>query len=214
MQVDIAELETHRAALTGHCYRMLGSAADAEDAVQETIVRAWRSLDRFEGRSSLRTWLHRIATNVCLDTLSDSERRVRPFEEGPAGSLEHELQTRERSHWLEPIPDSRALPSDADPYHLAVLRQSIRLAFVAALQHLPPRQRAAVILTEVLGWSAADVADCIETSVPAVNSALQRARATLGECSGGLQADGRLKPAATLSDEQSDLLERYVDAFQ
>jgi RNA polymerase sigma-70 factor (ECF subfamily) len=207
MQVDVAELETHRAALTGHCYRMLGSAADAEDAVQETIVRAWRSLDRFEGRASLRTWLHRIATNVCLDTLSDSERRVRPFEEGPAGSLDHELQARERSHWLEPIPDARVLPSDADPYHLAVLRQSIRLAFVAALQHLPPRQRAAVILTEVLGWSAAEVADCLETSVPAVNSALQRARATLG----GL---GVVESDDALSDEQSDLLERYVDAFQ
>jgi len=206
MHVDVSELEVHRAALTGHCYRMLGSVADAEDAVQETIVRAWRSLDRFEGRASVRTWLHRIATNVCLDALSDGSRRMRPFEEGPAGSLEQELVTRERSHWLEPIPDARATPSDADPFQQAVLRQSIRLAFVAALQHLPPRQRAAVILTEVLGWSAAEVADCLETSVPAVNSALQRARATLAGL-GVVESD-------ELSDEQSELLEQYVDAFQ
>jgi len=202
MHVDAADLETHRTALTGHCYRMLGSAADAEDAVQETIVRAWRSLDRFEGRSSLRTWLYRIATNVCLDTLSDSDRRFRPFEEGPAGSIESTLETHERTHWLEPIPDARAIPSDADPFQTAVLRQSIRLAFVAALQHLPPRQRAAVILTEVLGWSAAEVAECIEASVPAVNSALQRARATLGKLS-----------ADDVNDEPSELLEQYLDAF-
>ncbi len=206
MHVDIAEIETHRAALTGHCYRMLGSSADAEDAVQETIVRAWRSLDRFEGRSSLRTWLYRIATNVCLDTLSDADRRFRPFEEGPAGMpVAEALESRERTHWLEPIPDARAIPADADPFEAAALRQSIRLAFVAALQHLPPRQRAAVILTEVLGWSAAEVAECIETSVPAVNSALQRARATLGK----LNVVDR-----ELSDEKSQLLEQYLDAFQ
>ncbi len=205
--IDIADLETHRAALTGHCYRMLGSSADAEDAVQETFVRAWRSLERFEGRSSVRTWLHRIATNVCLDTLSSSERRARPFEEGPAGRpVAEELVARERSHWLEPIPDARAIPSDADPHQQAVLRQSIRLAFVAALQNLPPRQRAAVILTEVVGWSAAEVADCLETTVPAINSALQRARATLGKL-GVIESDD------VLSDEQSALLERYVDAF-
>ena len=208
MNVDIAEIETHRAALTGHCYRMLGSSADAEDAVQETIVRAWRSLGRFEGRSSLRTWLYRIATNVCLDTLSDADRRFRPFEEGPAGSpVEQELASRERTHWLEPIPDARAIPADADPFEAAALRQSIRLAFVAALQHLPPRQRAAVILTEVLGWSAAEVAECIETSVPAVNSALQRARATLANCG------DRLQPVS-LEPEKTQLLEQYLDAFQ
>ena len=224
MHVDVTELETHRAALTGHCYRMLGSVADAEDAVQETIVRAWRSLGRFEGRASVRTWLHRIATNVCLDTLSDGSRRMRPFEEGPAGSLEQELVKRERSHWLEPIPDARAIPSDADPFQQAVLRQSIRLAFVAALQHLPPRQRAAIILTEVLGWSAAEVADCLETSVPAVNSALQRARATLAKCGTRSQpvrdreaaafGGGRVENPSHISDEQSELLEQYVDAFQ
>jgi len=208
MQVDVADLETHRAALTGHCYRMLGSFADADDAVQETIVRAWRSLDRFEGRSSLRTWLYRIATNVCLDSLSDGSRRMRPFEEGPAAqSIDGPFETRDRVHWLEPIADARAIPADADPLQAAVLRQSIRLAFVAALQHLPPRQRAVLLLTEVLGWSAAEVAECLEMTVAAVNSGLQRARATMGT--------RNLQPSRdALSEAQSALLERYVEAFQ
>src|SRR5688572_22995044 len=206
MSIDVAQLESHRAALTGHCYRMLGSAFDAEDAVQETLVRAWRSVDRFEGRASVRTWLYRIATNVCLDALSDSSRRARPMEEGPVGSVHDELQTRPHNHWLEPIPDARALPSDADPFHLAVLRQSIRLAFVSALQHLPPRQRAALLLVEVLGWSAAEVADCLDMSVAAVNSALQRARATIALRKQTTSED-------VLTDDQSKLLDRYVDAF-
>jgi RNA polymerase sigma-70 factor (ECF subfamily) len=206
MHVDVSELEAHRTALTGHCYRMLGSAADAEDAAQETIVRAWRSVDRFEGRSSIRTWLYRIATNVCLNALSEGSRRFRPMEEGPSGSVGHELTTRERTHWLEPIPDARALPADGDPLQTAVLRQSIRLAFVAALQHLPPRQRAAILLTEVLGWSAAEVAECLECSVAAVNSALQRARATLGTRAVADRTE-------RLSDEQAELLDRYVTAF-
>lgn len=206
MSFDVGQLETHRVALTGHCYRMLGSAVDAEDAVQETMVRAWRSLDRFQGRASLRTWLYRIATNVCLDTLSDRSRRVRPMEEGPVGSVDDSLEARPRTHWLEPIPDARALPADSDPFELAVLRQSIRLAFVSALQHLPPRQRAALLLTEVLGWSVAEVTECLDCSVAAVNSALQRARATLAT---------RNVAAANepLSDAQSTLLDRYVDAF-
>ena len=207
MHTDVTALEAHRAELTGHCYRMLGSAADADDAVQETLVRAWRSLDRFEGRASIRTWLYRIATNVCLDALSDSSRRFRPMEEGPAGSIGDTLDTRDRTHWLEPIPDARAIPSDADPHETAVLRQSIRLAFVAALQHLPPRQRAAILLTEVVGWSAAEVASCLETSVASVNSALQRARATLGN------RDLRASAGQELSEEASRLLEDYVDAF-
>ena len=206
MSLDIAQLEVHRTALTGHCYRMLGSAFDAEDAVQETLVRAWRSVDRFEGRSSVRTWLYRIATNVCLDALSDPSRRARPIEEGPAGTVDDDLQTRPPMHWLEPIPDSRALPSDADPFERAALRQSIRLAFVSALQHLPPRQRAALLLVEVLGWSAAEVAECLEMSVAAVNSALQRARATVAGRNG-------TKPEESLTAEQSALLERYLDAF-
>jgi RNA polymerase sigma-70 factor, ECF subfamily len=207
MSIDAAQLESHRAALTGHCYRMLGSAFDAEDAVQETLVRAWRSVDRFEGRSSLRTWLYRIATNVCLDALSDSSRRARPMEEGPVGSVNDELQVRPRTHWLEPIPDARALPLDADPFQLTALRQSIRLAFVAALQHLPPRQRAALLLVEVLGWSAAEVAECLDMSVAAVNSALQRARATVALAR-------RDESAEPLAGEQSRLLERYVEAFE
>src|SRR5688500_17555229 len=140
---SVAQLEEHRAALTGHCYRMMGSAVDADDAVQETMVRAWRSLDRFDGRASLRTWLYRIATNVCLDMLADRSRRARPLEEGPHGSVDDELDTLPRTHWLEPVPDARVLPADGDPAELAVLRQSIQLAFVAALQHLPPKQRAA-----------------------------------------------------------------------
>src|SRR5918994_1335286 len=179
MTADVAQLEPYRTALIGHCYRMLGSVSDAEDAVQETMVRAWRNLDRFEERASVRTWLYRIATNVCLDALSDRSRRARPIEEGPVGTLDAELETRPRTHWLEPIPDVRAIPADGDPFEVAALRQSIRLAFVAALQHLPPRQRAALVLTDVLGWSAAEVAECLETSIAAVNSALQRARATL-----------------------------------
>jgi RNA polymerase sigma-70 factor (ECF subfamily) len=209
MHVDVSNLEAHRAALTGHCYRMLGSAADADDAAQETIVRAWRSLERFEGRASLKTWLYRIATNVCLDLLSDSSRtRMRPMEDGHGlRSIENAvLEARDRTHWLEPIPDARVMPHDADPHELAVLRQSIRLAFVSALQHLPPRQRAALLLTDVLGWSAAEVAECLEMTVAAVNSGLQRARATM-------TARGANASPQELNEEQSELLERYVDAF-
>ena len=206
MELAVTDLETHRSALTGHCYRMLGSPMDAEDAVQETMVRAWQNIGRFEGRSSVRTWLYRIATNVCLDALSSRARRARPIEEGPVGTVDDDLETRPRTHWLEPIPDAEALPADADPYELAAMLQSIRLAFVAALQHLPPKQRAALILTEVLGWSAAEVAESLETSTAAVNSALQRARATLA-------SRNVTTPVQTLSDAESTLLEQYVDAF-
>ena len=199
---------------------MLGSAFDAEDAVQETMVRAWRSLDRFDGRASLRTWLYRIATNVCLDAFQDRTRRARVIDEGPSGTVDDELLTRERTHWLEPIPDARALPADADPFELTSLRQSTRLAFVAALQHLPARQRAALLLTEVLGWSAAEVAGCLEMSVPAVNSALQRARATLASLNpnaagapDGAPLHRMLSGPEQLSDDQAQLLDRYVDAF-
>ena len=202
---DVSEIEAHRSALTGHCYRMLGSATDADDAVQETIIRAWRGLDRFDGRASLRTWLYRIATNVCLDTLSDRSRRALPIEEGPAGTVMDELVPRPRTHWLEPIADARAIPSDADPSEKLMLRQSIRLAFVAALQHLPPKQRAVLLLMEVLGWSAAEVADTLNTSVASVNSAVQRARATL--------ASRNVSEPAPLSESQARLLDRYVDAF-
>lgn len=205
--VTAQHLEEHRAALTGHCYRMLGSVAEADDAVQETLVRAWRGLERFEARASLRTWLYRIATRVCLDALNDSSRRARPMELGPVGTVDDVLTQLPDSHWIEPIPDVMALPVDADPSERLGLRQSIRLAFVAALQHLPPRQRAVLLLTEVLGWSAAEVADSLDTSVASVNSALQRARATL--------ATRDLSEArGALSEAQSSLLNRYVEAFE
>jgi RNA polymerase sigma-70 factor (ECF subfamily) len=208
MSIDAAELETHRTALIGHCYRMLGSSVDAEDAVQDTMVRAWRSLDRFEARASLRTWLYRIATNVCLDALNDRSRRERPMEEGPAGSVDDPLDTYERTHWLEPVADARALPADADPFHITALRQSLRLAFVSALQRLPPRQRAALLLTDIIGCSAAEAAGCLDMSVASVNSALQRARATLGDR--GIAAT----PDEGLADADARLVERYMDAFQ
>jgi RNA polymerase sigma-70 factor (ECF subfamily) len=189
---------------------MLGSAVDADDAVQDTMLRAWRGLTGFDGRSSLRTWLYRIATNVCLDALAASARRARPFEEGPVGTVHDTLEARAREHWLEPIPDARALPSDVDPAQQAMLRQSIRLAFVAALQHLPPKQRAVLLLVEVLGWSAAEVATSLDTSIAAVNSALQRARATLAtrELDAG-QLEGIPTPPLA-----SALIERYVAAFE
>ena len=207
-QIDIAQLETHRAALTGHCYRMLGSASDAEDAVQETLVRAWKNANRFEGRSSVKTWLYRIATNVCLDALSSESRRARPFEDGPVGSVDGPLETRPRTHWLEPVPDARVTPADADPYEVTAIRQSIRLAFVAALQHLAPRQRAVLLLMEVLGWSASETAEALDTSVAAVNSAIQRARTTL------TSRQVTSSDAGELSPEQTRLLEQYVKAFE
>jgi RNA polymerase sigma-70 factor (ECF subfamily) len=202
------DLEAHRVALVGHCYRMLGSAAEADDAAQETLLRAWRAREAFDGRASLRTWLYRIATNVCLDALADRRRRERPVALGPAGSVHDELVEWPRTHWLEPIPDVQALPADGDPAERAALRQSIRLAFVAALQRLPPRQRAALLLAEVLGWSAQEIAGALETTAPAVNSALQRARAALAACAPPEGAGDPLTPA------QAALLARYVDAFE
>jgi RNA polymerase sigma-70 factor (ECF subfamily) len=200
------ELEQHRAALTGHCYRMLGSAMDADDAVQETMVRAWRARDGFDGRSSVRTWLYRIATNVCLDALSDRGRRERPVDGPGPYSIEDDLAERPRTHWLEPISDACALPSDGDPAERAMLRQSIRLAFVAALQHLPPKQRAALLYSDVLGFSAQETAAALDTSIASITSALQRARAALGE---------RLPVVpGELSAAQQMLVERYVAAFE
>jgi len=186
---------------------MLGSVTDADDAVQETMVRAWRHLTSFEGRSSLRTWLYRIATRVCLDALDDRKRRWRSNEAAPVGTIHDALTPMAAGSWIEPIPDVDALPADADPHERAVLRQSLRLAFVAALQHLPPRQRAVLLLVEVLGWSAAEVANGLEMSVAAVNSALQRARATLATRDTG--------PTDTaLSDDERALVDRYVHAFE
>jgi RNA polymerase sigma-70 factor, ECF subfamily len=204
-------LEQHRAELTGYAYRMLGSTFEAEDAVQETMVRAWKSIDRFEGRAALRSWLYRIATNVCLDALNGRQRRARPMDLGPAGSAEGEFNAGvlPEAAWLEPIPDSRTLAAEADPAELAASRETLRLAFVNALQHLPPRQRAVLILREVLRWQATEVAELLDTSVASVNSALQRARAQLAD--NDLTPDAPVDP---LDDDQRELLDRYVAAFE
>src|SRR5256714_7447463 len=203
------QLEQHRKELTAYCYRMLGSPFEAEDAVQETLVRAWRGLDRFEGRAALRSWLYRIATNVCLDMLSGRERRARPMDLGPSREpVESNLNALPEVTWIEPIPDSSLAP-ESDPAEVAVAHETIRLAFVAALQHLPPRQRAVLILCEVLRWKAAEVAELLETSVTSVNSALQRARATLEATDVGTAA-----PSQPLSEEDRTLLRRYVEAFE
>ena len=202
-------LDQHRRELTGYCYRMLGSGSEAEDAVQETLVRAWRAADRFEGRASVRSWLYRIATNVCVDMHRGVQRRARPMELGPSSPPDESFlgpMLPER-HWVSPIADARILPVEADPAQIADTRDSIRLAFVTALQHLPARQRAALILCEVLRWQASEVADLLDTTVPAINSALQRARATLAS----LPADTR---PDTVDVDNADLLARYVDAFE
>jgi RNA polymerase sigma-70 factor (ECF subfamily) len=191
-------LEQYRHELTGYCYRMLGSAFEAEDAVQETMLRAWRSLDRFEGRSALKSWLYRIATNVCYDALAGRERRARPMDLGPSQEpLLENLTELPEVTWITPLPT---------PDELAEQRDTLRLAFVAALQHLPPKQRAALILCEVLKWQASEAAELLETSVASVNSALQRARATL--------ATADTTAPAELDDETRALLERYVSAFE
>jgi RNA polymerase sigma-70 factor (ECF subfamily) len=205
-----AELEQHRRQLTGYCYRMLGSAFEAEDAVQETLLRAWRNLDRFEGRAALSSWLYRIATNVCLTMLDGRQRRARPMDLGPAGTIDGALTTLPEATWLEPIPDSRVLPEEGDPAELAMSRETLRLAFVAALQHLPARQRAVLILREVLRWKASEVAELLDTSVASVNSTLQRARATLAARDVTASAD----PAAPMAEDDRALLTRYVDAFE
>jgi RNA polymerase sigma-70 factor (ECF subfamily) len=202
------DLEPFRRELTGYCYRMLGSGFEAEDAVQETMLRAWRHSDSFEGRSSVRSWLYRIATNTCIDMSRQVQRRARPMEMGPSSPPDEALlgPMLPEVTWVTPIPDAQAAPETSDPAEIAVYRESIRLAFVTALQHLPARQRAALILCEVLRWSAAEVAELLGTTVAAVNSALQRARATLG----ALPPDPR---PAGLDDADAELLRRYVDAF-
>jgi RNA polymerase sigma-70 factor, ECF subfamily len=203
-------LERHRAELTGYCYRMLGSAFEAEDAVQETMVRAWRGFDRFEGRAALRSWLYRIATNVCFDMLNGRQRRARPMDLGPASSADSVLRPGlPEATWIQPMPDSHILPSGDDPADVAVARESVRLAFVTALQHLPPRQRAVLILREVLRWPASDVAELLGTTVVSVNSALQRARSTLAATD-----PTESEPLEPADESQRELLARYVDAFE
>jgi RNA polymerase sigma-70 factor, ECF subfamily len=200
-------LEEYRSELTGYCYRMLGSPYDAEDAVQEAFIRAWRGFDRFEGRAALRSWLYRIATNVCLDMLDNRKRRARPMDLGPAGEpVAENLTTLPEVTWIEPMPDGRI--AGGDPAELTVERETVRLAFVAALQFLPPRQRAVLILREVLRWRAAEVAELLETSVASVNSALQRARATLEA------RDVSAEASPSVDEADADLLARYVDAFE
>jgi RNA polymerase sigma-70 factor, ECF subfamily len=203
-------LEEHRRELNAYCYRMLGSSFEAEDAVQDTMVRAWKNFDRFEGRAALRTWLYRIATNVCLDMISGRERRARPMDLGPAREpVAANLATLPEVTWIEPVPDDSVMPEGGDPADVALARESIKLAFVAALQHLPAQQRAVLILREVLRWKATEVAELLETSVAAVNSSLQRARATI-DASEITLSDG----PAPMDAAQRELLARYVDAFE
>jgi RNA polymerase sigma-70 factor (ECF subfamily) len=203
------DLEQYRRELTGYCYRMLGSVFEADDAVQETMVRAWRALDSFEGRSAVRSWLYRIATNVCLDMLRGRQRRALAMDLRPAGTADSFVgATRPEHAWVTPIPDARVLPEDGDPAELAATKETIRLAFVTALQLLPPRQRAVLILREVLRWQATEVAELLDTSVASVNSALQRARATLAA------RDVDAPTATPVAADQQALLARYVDAFE
>jgi RNA polymerase sigma-70 factor (ECF subfamily) len=202
-------LEQHRRELTGYCYRMLGSVFEADDAVQETMVKAWRSLDGFEGRSSVRSWLYRIATNVCLDMLRGRQRRALAMDLGPSHTAEAFRGTTLPEHaWITPLPDAR-VSSDDDPAEMVASRDTIRLAFVTALQHLPPRQRAVLILREVLRWQASEVAELLDTSVASVNSALQRARATLA----ARNAESSDTDVVPTPDQQA-LLTRYVEAFE
>jgi len=201
-------LDEHRVDLTGYCYRMLASPFEAEDAVQETLLRAWKAYDKFEGRAAMRTWLHRIATNVCLDMLRAKQHRARPMDMGPAREpIEANLRTLPEVTWIEPIPDS-LVATGPDPEQSAMAKESVRLAFVAALQHLPAKQRAALLLCEVMSWKAAEVAELLEMSVASVNSALQRGRATLK--TGGLDVG----PTPVLDDAKRDMLKRYVEAFE
>jgi RNA polymerase sigma-70 factor (ECF subfamily) len=210
-EVDLdATLERHRRELTAHCYRMLGSSFEAEDAVQETMVRAWRSYDGFEGRSQLRSWLYRIATNVCLDMLNGRNRRARPMDlSGPSTADTPAAATLPESEWVLPVPDDRVVAIDGDPAELAEARESIRLAFIAALQHLPPKQRAVLLLRDVVRWHATEVAELLGTSDASVNSALQRARSTIA--ASNISDTDPVKP---MDDAQQELLSRYVDAFE
>jgi RNA polymerase sigma-70 factor (ECF subfamily) len=204
------DTEVHRRALTGYCYRMLGSGAEAEDAVQETMIKAWKAADRFEGRSSVRSWLFSIATNVCIDMGRSRQRRARPMDLGPVRTPEpvHLSDVLPEHSWITPIADERVIDLHGDPADVVAARDTIRLAFVATLQRLPARQRAALVLCDVLRWPATEVAELLDTSTPSINSALQRARATMAESA------TTPEPAEALTDDQQRLLARYVDAFE
>jgi RNA polymerase sigma-70 factor (ECF subfamily) len=199
-----------RRELLAHCYRMLGSVHDAEDLVQETYLRAWRAYDRFEGRSSLRTWLHRIATSACLTALEGRGRRPLPTGLGdPSADAGDALVRRPEVPWLEPVPDAMVASEQTDPAAIVTARASFRLALIAALQHLPPRQRAVLILRDVLQWRAAEVAELLDTTTTAVNSILQRARTQLDQAAP--VEDEIVEPTDA---DQRRLLDRYVAAFE
>ncbi|MEO6125031.1 MAG: sigma-70 family RNA polymerase sigma factor [Ilumatobacteraceae bacterium] len=204
------DFEAYRRELTGYCYRMLGSGFEAEDAVQETMIRAWRKVDQLQGQSALRSWMYSIATNVCLDMLRGPQRRARPMDLGPSSTAATPIfpTARPENTFVEPIADAKVLPHGGDPAELAASRETIRLAFIAALQNLPPKQRAVLILREVLCWHADEVAELLDTSVASVNSALQRARATMAADAGGH------KPSTAVDPSQQALLARYIDAFE
>ncbi len=207
-EVRVEDLEQYRRELTGYCYRMLGSSFEAEDAVQDTMVKAWKGFAAFEGRSAVRSWIYRIATNVCLDMLRGRQRRALAMDLGPVGMADAFTgATRPEHAWVTPVPDARVLP-DGDPAEVAVARESVRLAFVTALQRLPARQRAVLILREVLRWPATEVAELLGTTVASVNSALQRARATLATLDTGADQ------AVPVTAEQRAMLDRYVEAFE
>jgi RNA polymerase sigma-70 factor (ECF subfamily) len=203
------DLEPLRRPLTGYCYRLLGSGSEAEDAVQETMLKAWRNLERFEGRSSLKSWVYRIATNVCLDMLQGPQRRARPMDlHGPSTGDTLLGPPLLESAWIQPVPDAKVVSEFADPAEIAAERETLRLAFVSALQHLPPRQRAVLVLREVLRWPAADVADLLDTTVASVNSALQRARATVADL------DPEAARPTALDDDQQQMLADFMTAFE
>ncbi|AYY14572.1 sigma-70 family RNA polymerase sigma factor [Actinobacteria bacterium YIM 96077] len=206
-----SQADPYRRELLAHCYRMLGSVHDAEDLVQETYLRAWRAYERFEGRSSLRTWLYRIATSACLTALESRKRRPLPTGmSGPADDPGGELVERSEVPWLEPVPDVLVgADEDGDPATVAVSRESIRLAFIAALQHLPPRQRAVLILRDVLKFRAAEVAEALGVTTAAANSLLQRARAQLDDVAP--REEQLTEPEVT---EQRELLDQYMAAFE
>lgn len=197
------DLHRHRAPLTGYCYRMLGSIHDAEDAVQDTLIRAWRALPRMSDPTGLKPWLYRIATNVCTDMAKSRTRRALPLDLGPPGTASSPMSIDMSHAWIEPAPDHLTLAT-ADPADVTLSRETVRLAFVAALQLLTPRQRAVLILRDVLRWPAVDVARLLDTSVTAVNSILRRARATIA--GNGLQPGPGEPPS-------SELLSAYIDAF-